>query len=100
MNRWKRWRNESDVTLQSREGDGGSNGGNEKPSHALKTISEHLNKSLKVALLPLWFKDDLYIIRLRSYSTLNHLNGTRNEKVMSIENKWGRREKEKEKLVL
>jgi hypothetical protein len=66
-----------------------------------RLFTEYPKKSLKVALLPLlWFKDDLYIIRLRSYSTLNHLNGTRNEKAMSIENKWGRREKQKEKRVL
>jgi len=41
-----------------------SNGGNEKPWHTWKTITEHPKKSLKVALLPLWFKYDLYIIRL------------------------------------
>jgi hypothetical protein len=49
-------------------------------------------KVFEVSLLPLWFKDDLYIIRLRSYSTLNHLNWTRNEKFMSIESKRCRRE--------
>jgi hypothetical protein len=30
-----------------------------RPPHTLKTITEHPKKSLKVALLPLWLKDDL-----------------------------------------
>jgi hypothetical protein len=38
---------------------GGLNDGNEKSPHTSKTIIEHPKKSLKVALLPLWFKDDL-----------------------------------------
>jgi hypothetical protein len=37
----------------------GSNGGNEKPPHTLKTIAEHPKKYLKIALLPLGFEDDL-----------------------------------------
>jgi hypothetical protein len=31
---------------------------NEKPRNTWKTITEHPKKSLKVALLPLWFEDD------------------------------------------
>jgi hypothetical protein len=53
---------------------GGLNGENEKPSNTWKTITEHPKKSLKVTLLPLWFKDDLEIIRLCSNSTLKQLN--------------------------
>jgi hypothetical protein len=34
---------------------------------------------------------------LSSYSTLNHLNWTRNEKAMSIESKWGRRGEKRRK---
>jgi len=76
-------------------GGGGSNGRNEKPLNTWKGIIEHPKKSLKVALILLWFKEDLQIIRLRSYTTLNHLNLTRNQKVMSIESKRGRREEKR-----
>ncbi len=90
LNRWKIWRNESGMTLQSR---GGSNGGYEKSAYTCNTQTS----IWKVALMPLWLKDDLYIIRLRSYSTLNHLNWTRNEKIMSIESKRGTREENRRK---
>jgi hypothetical protein len=46
-------------TWPSKVGGGGSNGGNLKPPHTWKTITEHPKKSLKVSLLPLWFQDYL-----------------------------------------
>ncbi len=76
---------------------GGAGGENEKSQNTWKTITQHPKKYLKVSLLPLWFKDDFEIIRLRSYSTLNHLNWTRNERVMSVESKRGRREEKRRK---
>jgi hypothetical protein len=49
-------KNELDVTFQSR---GAQMVETKKPSNTWKTITKHPKKSLKVALLPLWLKDDL-----------------------------------------
>jgi hypothetical protein len=49
----------SQMWLSKVGGGGWSNGGNEKPPNTWKTITEHPKKSLKVALLPLWFQEYL-----------------------------------------